>query len=93
MPPVVSTSRALGRELLDRLRDRVALVGHDLAHDLEAVGGEELVEQVAARVLPRAHVHAVRDRENGRLHTGSFVFSTSLTSETTIPSSTAFAMS
>ncbi len=36
---------------------------------------------------------AVRDGEHGRLHTGSFVFSTSATSPTTISLSIAFAMS
>ena len=81
------------RELDDRRRDLARLVGNDPALDVVAVGGEQLGEQVAARVLARAGDDAVGDREHGRLHTSSFVFSTSVTSAMTISLSIAFAMS
>ena len=80
-------------ELDDRLGDLPRLVGNDPALDLVAVGGEQLREQVAARVLPRAGDDAVGDRQHGRLHASSFVFSTSVTSAMTISLSIAFAMS
>ena len=80
-------------EVGDRLGDLVALVGDDPALDREPVRLEQLGERVAAQVLARAVVHAVRDRQHGRVHTASFVFSTSVTSEMTIVLSIAFAMS
>src|SRR5262245_55950016 len=83
----------LVRQLLDRLRDRSPLVRNDAAHDLETFGDEQLLEQVAARVLASAHVDAVGDRQHGGLHTASLVFSTSRTSESSMPESTALAMS
>ena len=90
--------RAAGREhelggrgeLLDRRGDLVGLVGHDAPLDLVAVSAQELVEQVAARILRRAARDAVRHRQDGGLH--SFLFSTSSTVNV-ISLSIAFAMS
>jgi hypothetical protein len=83
----------LVRQLLDRLGDRVPLIGHDASNDLETFGDEQLLEQVAARVLASPHVDAVGDCQDRSLHTDSFVFSTNRTSASSMPSSTAFAMS
>ena len=81
------------RELFDRLGDRVTLVRDDSPDDLVALTPEELLQHVAARVLTPAHVDAVGDCQHRSLHSGAFVFSTSRTSASSIPSSTAFAMS
>ena len=86
-------NRASAGEIGDRAGDLVALVGDDPALDREPVCLEQLGERVAALVLTRAVVHPVRDRQHGRLHTASFVFSTSVTSEMTMVLSIAFAMS
>ena len=82
-----------GGELADRGRDVVPLVGHDATLDGEALAREELREQIAAPVLPRAVKDAVGDRQNRAVQIGSFVFSTSRTLRTTMPLSIAFAMS
>ena len=84
------------RPLDDRVQggcDLVAVVGDDAALDLVPLGGEELREELAARVLALARRDAVRDGEDGRLQAGSFVFSSRRTPPTTISPSTAFAMS
>ena len=93
VPPVVSTSAASSASCGDRRRDLGGLVGHDSALDLVAVGGEQLLEHVAALVLARARDDTVRNRQNGRLHASTLVFSTSVTSAMTISLSIAFAMS
>ena len=94
MPPVVSTSRADRRELPDRRRDLVALVGDDPPLDLVAVAAQQLVERVAAAILARPGRDAVRDRQHRGLQTTcSFVFSTRTTSVIRISLSTALAMS
>jgi hypothetical protein len=80
-------------ELADRRGDLLAIVGDDAAFDGVAVRLEQSREQVAARILARALVDTVRNREDGGLQTGSFVFETSVTSVTTIDLSTALAMS
>ena len=80
-------------QLLDRARDLVAVVGHDAAHHFEPLRLQELLEQVAAPVLARALGDAVGDGQNSSIHAGSLVFSSSLTSSTTICLSIALAMS
>ena len=93
MPPVVSTSaRAVG-ELDDRGRDLAGLVGHDAALDLVAVGGEQLLERVAAR-SSRVPCETPSETVSTAAFTPStFVFSTSVTSAIIISLSIAFAMS
>jgi hypothetical protein len=54
---------------------------------------EQPDEERAALVFPVAGGNAVRDRDDRRLQTGSFVFSTSVTSEMDMSLSIAFAMS
>jgi hypothetical protein len=61
----------LAGELLDRFGNCVTLVGDNSAHDVEALAAQQLVEQVAARVLAFAHVDAVGDRQHRSLHAGS----------------------
>ena len=61
--------------------------------DVVALPGQQLDEKLAARVLAFPGCDAVRDRQDGRPQTGSFVFSTSETSLTVISASIAFAMS
>ena len=63
--------------------------------DTESFGLEQLDEQAPALVLPLPGGDAVRDGDDGGLgpQTGSFDFSTSVTSPTTIWPSIAFAMS
>jgi hypothetical protein len=86
--------RRLFGQLGDRLGDGVAVVGNDPALDLVALGREQPCEHIAALVLTRSLGNAVRDRQHGRPHsTGSFVFSTSRTSESSIEESIALAMS
>ena len=73
--------RRLAGELLDRAGDRVALVRHDPADDLEPLGLEQLLRgqsPLRSSLVPRGH--AVRDGQDSRVHTGSFVFSTRCTS-------------
>ena len=74
--------------------DLVALVGNDAPLDLEPSPREQLLEGVAAPVLPRPGHDAVRDRQHRGLQmTRSFVFSTRTTSTIRISLSTALAMS
>ena len=80
-------------ELLDRGSDRPRVVGNDPALDVEALVGEQGGQRLTARVLARALVDAVRDRQDGGVQRGSFVFETSVTSVIVIALSTAFAMS
>ena len=54
--------------------------GDDAATTSKPSSSQKLLEHGAARVLALARVHAVRHRQDGRLQTGSFVFSTSRTS-------------
>jgi hypothetical protein len=61
--------------------------------DVVAVGLEQLDEQPPALVVALAGCDAVRDRDDGRSQTGSFVFSASATSRMTSCVSIAFAMS
>ena len=68
-------------------------VGDDAPGDVEAVLAEEPLERRRRSVLANAGVDTVRDGEDGSLHSCSLVFSTSRTSSTTMPLSTAFAMS
>ncbi len=94
VPPVVSTSNTpSSRELAQNALDRVGLVGHDPTLRIESVGAQERLQNIAARVIALAGMNAVRNGDDGRPHTGSFDFSTSVTSPMTIPLSTAFAMS
>jgi hypothetical protein len=96
-----SDARPAGREheryrigqLLDRRGDLAPLVRDDPSQDFVAVVGEQVLEQAPALVRPLAAGNAVRDGEDRRLQTSSFVFSSKRTSLTTIESSTAFAMS
>src|SRR5262249_54281969 len=81
------------REGNDGVGDRVPLVGDDLPLDLEALARAELAENIAAPVLARSLGNSVGDGQDGNPHTGSFVFSTSRTSSTTISLSIALAMS
>jgi hypothetical protein len=80
-------------ELAQRGDDPVVLVRHHTPLDLVALAAEQLLEQVAARVVRRAARDAVGRREHRSSQTGSFVFSSRRTSATTISLSTAFAMS
>src|SRR5204862_140456 len=74
--------------------DLLSLVGHDAPLDVVAVPAQQLLERVAALVLPRPGDDTVRDGEHRGLQpTFSFVFSTSATSTIRMPLSTAFAMS
>ena len=94
VPPVVNTSNASLGQLLDRAGDRLRVVGHDAADDVEPVLAQQPLERVAARVLALTRVHAVGHREHRGPHaSGSFVFSTSRTSSISMSLSTAFAMS
>ena len=93
MPPVVNTTELPGGKIDDRGRDLVALVRDDPALDGETLRSEELGKRVAALVLARPVVHAVGDRQHSRVHTASFVFSTSVMSEITMVLSIAFTMS
>ena len=61
--------------------------------DVVALRLEQLDEQPAALVVAFARCDAVRDGHHRRPHAGSFVFSTSVTSEIDISLSIAFAMS
>jgi hypothetical protein len=61
--------------------------------DLVVVGLEQLDEERAALVFPLAGGNAVRDGDDRGPQTGSFVFSTSITSEMDMSLSIAFAMS
>jgi hypothetical protein len=61
--------------------------------DVVALSRQELGEKLAALVVPLAGGDAIRDRQDGGLQTGSFVFSTSATSLIVISESIAFAMS
>ncbi len=54
-------------ELGDRVGDRVLVVGNGAADDLETLGLEQLLEQIAAPVLAPARGDPVRDGENGGL--------------------------
>ena len=93
VPPVVRTSRFCPGEVDDRRCDRVRVILHDAPLDLEPLRGQELRQRVATQILPRAVMNAVRDGEHGGLHTGSLVFSTSVTPEIVIALSIALAMS
>src|SRR5439155_5133614 len=78
-------------ELDDRIRDRVALIGHDASLDLVALAREQLRQNLATLVLARPLGDAVRDGDDGRLH--SFTFSSRRTSPISIAGSTPLAMS
>src|SRR5262249_55222603 len=80
-------------ELLDRAGDLAAFVRNDAPDHLVALGFEQLLEQVAARVLARPLGDTVRNGQDRRIHRGSWVFSPSLPSSTTMPLSIALAMS
>ena len=70
------------------------VVGDDAPADLVPLGGEQLLEEVAARVVALPARDPVRDGQDGRLaQAGPFVFSRSRTSRTTMSGSIAFAMS
>ena len=69
------------------------LVRYDPPHDVEPLVSQQLLEHGAARILPLAGVHAIRDRQDRGLQISSFVFSTSRTSPICISLSIAFAMS
>ena len=77
-------------ELLDRRGDLVGLVGNDATLDVVAVRAQQLLEQIAARVVRLAARHTVRHGQNGSIH--SLIFSTSSTAKV-ICLSIAFAMS
>jgi hypothetical protein len=80
-------------EPADRFRDDVGVVRDDAPLDREALAAKQLLEDVAARVLAHACADAVRDGEDGGVHAGSFVFSTSSICSIVIALSIAFAMS
>src|SRR6266568_9577943 len=94
-------ARAAGRQDHARIRgqcpqrrcDLRPLIGNDAMLDLVLLALEQLHEESTAFVVALPGRNAVRDREDGGLHTGSFVFSTSVTSVTAMPLSIAFAMS
>ena len=77
-------------ELLDRDGDRVGLVGNDAPDDRIPVGAQQLLEQVAARVLRLTARHAIGDGQHRRVH--DLVFSSNSTLNV-ICLSIAFAMS
>ena len=81
------------RELADRGRDLRTLVRHDPVLDVEMLGLEQFDEKPPALVVALARRHSVRDCHDGRPHSGSFVFSTSVTSPMDMSLSIAFAMS
>jgi hypothetical protein len=81
------------RELANRGGDLRTLVRDDAVLDVVVVGLEQLDEERAALVFPLAGGNAVRDGDDCGLQTGSFVFSTSVTSEMDMSLSIAFAMS
>ena len=85
--------RHLIREVLDGLRDRLPVVRHEPPDDLEALGLEQLLQEITAEILPRALRDSVRDGEDAGRQTSSFVFSTRRTSSITIALSIALAMS
>ena len=60
---------------------------------VEAFRIEQRDEQLPALVLSLSRRNAVGNRDDAGSQTGSFVFSTSATSDTVIPLSIAFAMS
>jgi hypothetical protein len=80
------------REVLDRPRDRRAIVRNDAPDDGEALSLEKLGKEVAASILSRSLADPVRDRQHRRVHVLSFVFSTNRTSSTVISLSIALAM-
>jgi hypothetical protein len=84
--------RSRGERLQLRF-DRVPLVRYDAPLDLVALPLQQRGERIAAPVLAGAGVDTVGDRQDGRLQTGSFVFSTSSTPSILIAGSIAFAMS
>ena len=57
--------------------DQARVVGDDPPLDLEALHPQKIFESVARRILAHAGADTVRDGENGCVHAGSFVFSTS----------------
>jgi hypothetical protein len=61
--------------------------------DVVTVSRQEPDEQLTALVIPLPGCDTIRDRQDGGLQTGSFVFSTSATSVIAILESIAFAMS
>ncbi len=93
MPPVVNTTRAPTGQIHDRGGDLAGLVGNDAPFHHEALTPEQLGEGIAAAILAGPPMHAVGHRENGRLHAGAFVFSTSATPVIVIALSIALAMS
>jgi hypothetical protein len=62
-------------------------------HDIEPLRLEQRDEQLPALVVTLSRRDAVGNRDDAGSQTGSFVFSTSVTSVTFIPLSIAFAMS
>jgi hypothetical protein len=61
--------------------------------DVVTVSRQEPDEQLTALVIPLPGCDTIRDRQDGGLQTGSFVFSTSATSLIVSSVSIAFAMS
>lgn len=80
-------------EAPDSRGDLSGIIGDDDSSNVESLRTEELVEHIAARILPHACMDAVGHGQDRCVHTGSFVFSTSSTSPITMSLSTAFAMS
>ena len=94
MPPVVSTSNEPGvGELDDRLGDERAVIRDDPSRDVEPLLAKKLLERVAARVLAHARLDAVGDGEHRRVQIGLLRLLEQPHVSTTIPLSTAFAMS
>ncbi len=81
------------RKLANRGGDQLDLVGDDPALNVEVRFTKQRLEDVARRILANACADAVGHGHDGRVQAGSFVFSTSWTSSTTIERSIAFAMS
>ena len=94
MPPVVSTSNDPASASSTIASAMSGLSSETTRLDyVEPLLAKKLLERVAARVLAHARSDAVGHGEHCGVQTGSFVFSSSLTFSTTIPLSTAFAMS
>ena len=81
------------RELSQRRGDLRPIVGNDTMLDVELLSFQQLDQKAPALVLPLTRRDAVRDGDDRGPQSGSFVFSTRVTSDTDIPGSIAFAMS
>ena len=91
VPPVVSTTWARAGELPQRPAIAPRSSGTIRRSTSYPASGKQRRQHLAARILAHAGGDAVRDGEDGRPHSAtSLVFSSSLTSSTTISLSMAF---